>query len=144
MEKLDTSNLPLNHLCYTDIRKKVPGVFSDETGGKSIRELVALRSKSYGYNLVGVEHIKSKGVSRHVIKHHITIKDHLDCLFKGLNSHITPIDYTPYREMKTFKSYKHIVYTTAGRKLALNRYDDKRVVLEDQIHTLAHGHYRIK
>jgi len=30
------------------------------------------------------------------------------------------------------------------RKLTYNKYDDKRVVLEDKIHTLAHGHYSIE
>lgn len=134
MEKLDTSNFPPEHPCYSTVRKKVPSVFTDETGAKTIRELVALHSKSYGYNLVFM----------HVIKHHITIKGHLDCLFRCLNSQELSKDYTPYREMRTFKSYNHIVYITGGKKLALNRHDDKRVVLEDRIQTLAHGRYRIK
>ncbi|KAF0751119.1 Uncharacterized protein FWK35_00013908, partial [Aphis craccivora] len=34
--------------------------------------------------------------------------------------------------------------TISRIKLALNRADDKRVVLENQINTLAHGHFRIE
>ena len=53
-------------------------------------------------------------------------------------------EYTPFRVNKSFRSFKHEMKTIASVKLALNRSDDKRVVLDDQIHTLAYGHYAIK
>lgn len=143
LEKLDTSNFPKDHPCFSDLRTKIPGTFTDESRGKYISELIALRSKSYGYNLAGVEKIKAKGVAAHAVKNHMSIQDHKLCLFNGLDN-ITPTDYTPYRDMITFRSYKHEIHTITSRKLALNRYDDKRFVLQDQIKTLAHGHYRIE
>lgn len=36
LEQLDTSNFPPDHPCYRTERKKVPGTFTDETGGQSI------------------------------------------------------------------------------------------------------------
>lgn len=142
LEKLDTSNFPNDHPCFTLARKKEPGRFTDETGSCSIWEHVALRAKSYGYNLIGKEHIKSKGVAKHVVKNQMNIQDHKSCLFRNIGDTITPPDYTAYREMLSFRSYKHDVYTISAHKLALNRHDDKRFVMSDQIHTLAHGHYK--
>ena len=51
--------------------------------------------------------------------------------------------YTPYRENVSIRSFKHQVYTVKTMKLSLNRRDDKRYVLPDRVHTLAHGHYKI-
>lgn len=86
--------------------------------------------------MAGSEKIKAKGVSKPVIKNHLTIDDHKRCLFGE--------EIDPYRVMKSIRSYKHEVKTISTEKLALNRQDDKRYVLEDSIHTLAHGHYRIE
>ena len=33
-------------------------------------------------------------------------------------------------------------FTTCGNKIALSANDDKRIILEDGISTLAHGHWR--
>jgi hypothetical protein len=51
--------------------------------------------------------------------------------------------YTPYRENVSIRSFKHKIKTIKTMKLALNRSDDKRHVLPDRVHTLAHGHYKI-
>lgn len=119
------------------IVKKVPGTFTDETGGSSIREQIALRAKSYGYDLAGEETIKAKGVSKAVVNHHMKIGDYKKCLF-GENG-----EFNPKRDMVSFRSYKHKVKTITTSKLALNRYDDKRFILENRIDTLPWGHYRI-
>ncbi|XP_050427700.1 uncharacterized protein LOC126837792 [Adelges cooleyi] len=142
LEKLDTSNFPPSHPCYRTERKKVPGTFTDETGGEIISEQVALKPKSYGYIQVGHEHIKAKGVAYHVIKNHMTFEDHMDCLFQGINGK-DPAAFNPYRTMNSFRSYKYNIKTISTLKLALNRQDDKRVVLPDRIHTLPYGHYKL-
>ena len=36
------------------------------------------------------------------------------------------------------------MYTEEVNKVALSPKDDKRVIMEDGIHTLAYGHYRLK
>ena len=43
----------------------------------------------------------------------------------------------------TFKSIEHDVYTVNINKIALNRDDDKRIIQQDGISTLAIGHYRV-
>jgi len=81
LNRLDTSNLPASHPCYCIDRNKLPGTFTDETSGEAIWEMIALRAKSYGYNLAGIEKIKAKGIRGHVVKNHMTIDDHKQCLF---------------------------------------------------------------
>lgn len=144
LEQLDTSNYPSSHTCQRTERKKLPGTFTDETGAKTIREFASLRAKAYGYSLVGEEKIKAKGISRAVVKNRMTLDNYKNCLFEGLNQ-IKPKDtYSAYRNMTSFRSYKHEVKTISTNKLALNRYDDKRYVMENRIDTLPWGHYRIK
>ena len=46
--------------------------------------------------------------------------------------------------MNVIRSHLHDVYTEEVNKVALSAEDDKRVVMEDGIHTLAYGHYSIK
>lgn len=51
--------------------------------------------------------------------------------------------YTPYRENVSIRSFNHELKTIKTMKLTLNWHDDKRVILPDRIHTLAHGHYKL-
>ena len=44
--------------------------------------------------------------------------------------------------MNTIRSHKHDMYTETVNKIALSREDDKRVIMEDGVHTYAHGHFR--
>lgn len=83
MTHMDTSNFPHNHPCRSDVRKKVPGMFKDEVETKTIREFVALRAKSYAYNVEGIESVRAKGIRKHVVDHHLTFDDHKRCLFKN-------------------------------------------------------------
>ncbi|VVC25185.1 Hypothetical protein CINCED_3A025010 [Cinara cedri] len=56
----DTTNLPRDHPCYVAERKKIPGLFLDETDGRTITEFCALRAKSFAYKINGKEKIKAK------------------------------------------------------------------------------------
>jgi len=49
-----------------------------------------------------------------------------------------------YRENVSIRSFNHQLLTIKTRKLTYNSYDDKRIVFEDKINTLAHGHYSIE
>jgi hypothetical protein len=64
LEYMDTSNLPHEHPCYTSSRKKIPGLFSDETDGRTMTEFIALRAKSYAYILDNKEKNQSERHSR--------------------------------------------------------------------------------
>jgi len=141
---MDTANLPRNHPCYVAVRKKEPGYFSDEVDGNIITQFYTLRAKSYAFHVysgdedrVGGVKIKAKGIRQHVVKNHMTLEDHKRCLFGEAGLEM-------YRENVSIRSFKHQLVTIKTKKLTYNNYDDKRVVLEDKINTLAHGHYRIE
>ncbi len=76
---------------------------------------------------------KCKGVKKYVIKNQITIEDYKECLFSK-----TP----QLRTMNTIRSRQHNVGSERINKTALSAYDDKRIILEDGIHTLAIGHHK--
>ena len=138
IEIFDTSNYPKDHLSgiKSGINKKVPGKFKDELGGKIMVEYVGLRAKLYSFvTLDNIEEKKCKGTRKTVVKNKITFKDYKDCLFN--NSILM-------REQYNIRSYDHHLFTEKQNKVALSPFDDKRYILEDGIHTLAWGHYKIK
>lgn len=141
LARMDLSNLPRDHPCYDATRKKVPGLFSDETDGRAIYEFVALRAKSYAYNIEGIEKITAKGIRRHVVKNHMTLEHHKMCLFGP--DEITNDEHPAYTNNISIRSYKHQVKTIKCSKLTYNSFDNKRVTCQNRIHTVAHGHYRI-
>ena len=69
-----------------------------------------------------------------MVKNSITHKDYIKCLFTGKEL---------LRKMNMIRSYGHEIYTEEVNKVALCPSDDKRHILEDGVHTLALGHYRI-
>ena len=77
---------------------------------------------------------KCKGVKKSMVKKSIAHEDYKNCLFTGKEQ---------LRKMNVIRSYRHEVYTEEVNKVTLCPCDDKRHILEDQIHTLALGHYRI-
>ena len=110
-------------------------MFKDEVGGKIIDEFVGLRAKLYSYKmLAGEESKKCKGVKKSVVKKSITHGNYKKCLFTGKEQ---------LRKMNVIRSYRHEVYTEEVNTIALCPSDDKRHILEDGVHTLALGHYRI-
>jgi len=155
---MDTANLPRDHMCYVAERKKIPGLFSDETDGRTMYEFVALRAKSYAYIVESQTTIKAKGVRRHVPDNHLTFDEHKKCLFAVAPLNTATAAVTVHdndndndsqdplqlsRENVSIRSFKHQVKTIKTMKLTLNGSDDKRFVLEDCVHTYAHGHYKI-
>ena len=111
----------------------------DEAGGKIIQEFVGLRAKQYSFKMWGdsSEHKKCKGIRKNVVKNRITHDDYKNCLLE-LD------DEEQMRTTNVIKSQLHDVYTEEVNKVALSAEDDKRVIMEDGIHTLAYGHYRLK
>ena len=132
----DTSNFPKGHSSGIEVgcNKKVVGMFKDEAGGKIIREFVGLRAKLYAYKMhEGKEEKRCKGVKKAVVKRSINFEDYKTCLFTG---------NPQTRTMNVIRSHGHELFTEEVNKIALSANDDKRVILEDGIHTLAHGHWR--
>ena len=139
--KFDTSEFGKNHPAINDfgfkvgVNKKVIGMFKDETGGKQIEEFVGLRSKLYSYKIHEKEHKRCKGVKRSVVAKSITHEDYKNCLRTENEQH---------RTMNVIRSRGHELYTEEINKVALSADDDKRIILEDGVSTLAYGHYNIK
>ena len=131
----DTSNFPPNNSfgISTGVNKMVIGMFKDEVGGKIVIEFVGLRAKNYSYLCDGEEYKKCKGIKKSVTERDIHHEDYINCLFEEVQLR---------RRMNVFQSHLHDVYSKEINKIALSANDDKRVVLKDGVHTLAHGHFR--
>ena len=128
----DTSNFPKDHPSNipTGVNKKVIGMFKDEVGGKIITEFVGLRAKNYSYVCDEEEHKRCKGIKMSVMKKDISHEDYLNCLFRDIQLR---------RKMNVFRCHKHEMYSEEINKIALSANDDKRIILEDRIHTRPHG-----
>ncbi|KAL4152988.1 hypothetical protein QTP88_000821 [Uroleucon formosanum] len=85
MRFMDTSNLPSDHKCYSAVRKRIPGLFKNETDSRTVYEFVALRAKSYAYDVEQNVCIRAKGVMGHVIRNHLTFAEHKRCLFADVD-----------------------------------------------------------
>jgi len=70
----------------------------------------------------------------------MTFTDHKRCLFTEENATVKE-KFNPYGENISIRSFNNHLKTTKSNKLSFSRKDDKRHVLEDNMHTLAHGHY---
>ena len=112
------------------LNKKVIGLMKDELGGKIMTEFVALRAKMYAYRTLDEEGKRCKGTKKCAVAETLTFEDYKKCLFDGK---------TVYREQVLFEHKNHEVYTVNKCKIALNRDDDKRIIQEDGITTLARG-----
>ena len=114
--------------------KKVPGVFKDECGGKIIAEFAGLRAKCYSVLMdEGNVSKRCKGVKNNVVKIEILHQDFKTTLFSGRKM---------ICNQNLIRSRFHNVFTERMKKIALSD-DDKRVVLENGIDTLALGHWRL-
>ena len=137
-DRFDTSDYPENHPSGipTGINKKVLGMFKDEATGKIIKEFVGLRAKLYSFiKDDGAENKRCKGIKKQVVENTITHEDYKTCLTTGKEI---------LRKQNILRSYEHEVYTEEVNKIALSAEDDKRYILDDGMHTLAWGHYKIK
>ena len=135
--RFDTSDYPPNHSSGIPfgLNKSVIGMFKDEVGGDIIDEFVGLRAKLYLYKMFeGEESKKCKGVKKSVVEKGIVYEDYKKCLFTGKEQ---------LRKMNVIRSHMHEVHTEEVNKVALCPDDDKRHILENGVHTLALGHYRI-
>ena len=130
-DKFDTSDYPSVHPSgiITGANKKVIGMFKDEVAGKQITHFVGLRPKLYSYKVEGEKEMKKcKGIKKNVVKKKLDFDDYVKCLFSGEKE---------MRKMKIIRSEKHDIYSKEVNKVALSNEDDKRIVLNNRVNTLA-------
>ena len=134
-ERFDTSNYPKDHPSGipTGVNKKIIRMFKDEASGLQVVEFVGLRAKLYAYLMdQGKKSKKCKGIKKYVVQNSITFNDFKDFLFN---------QQPQMRQMNVIRSHKHDAFSERVNKVALSNEDDKRIILEDGISTLAHRHY---
>ena len=134
----DFSEYPNDHSNYDPTNKKVIGKFKDETNGKPIIEFLGLRSKMYSILLdKNKNKATAKGIKKSCMKN-IKHDDYKRCLLSN--------SYDDKKQKVSFnliRSENHIINTININKVGLWCYDNKRFVLDNNIDTLAYGHYKI-
>ena len=129
--KFDTSDYPENDPSgiKSGVNKKVIGKFKDEVGGKQITHFIGLRPKLYTFKVEEQGEIrKAKGVKKNVIKNSLTFEDYKKCLFS---------EEDIMKEMNVIRSENHNIYSMTVNKVAVSANDDKRLICENKIDTLA-------
>lgn len=107
-------------------------MFKDEAGGKQIAAFCGLRAKLYALKMdEGKEEKKCKGISKNVVKRDLNFEHYQSC-------HTTRTKKEA--KMSVIRSHAHSMFSETITKIALSADDDKRIVLDDGVHTLAHGH----
>ena len=103
-----------------------------------IRAFCGLRAKMYACELVAHEAKKTaKGVQRGYVQCSIKVEDYFRAIF-GAGA-----DLQQTATFSAIRSFNHQVSTVEITKTSLCAVDTKRYVLPDNVHTLAHGHWRI-
>ena len=78
---------------------------------------------------------KCKGIKKGVVKNRLSIDDYRQRVYSQDSKLIT---------MNVIRSHKHELYSETINKIALSAADDKRVIRDDYISTLAIEHYRLQ
>ena len=135
-EYFDFASYAKTQKYYDPQNNKVIGMFKDEVLGKQIIEFVGLRPKMYSYitndQQVSGKHT-AKGIQYAVAKN-LTHEQYLQQLNNPHENRLVNRRIGPKL---------HRLYSIQTNKRGLCSFDDKRVILEDGISTMAYGHYKI-
>ena len=132
----DLSNYPPENPLYDPTNKKLRGTFKNEFPHDPVLYFVGVRSKMYvTLHESQCENKKAKGLPKSVVAH---MK--FDEYLKALN----PEEEIKHHTFRAIRSNLHVIRSADYKKKGLSPFDDKRYVLSDGIHTLAHGHRQIK
>ena len=115
----------------TGKNKKAIGLIKDELKGRIMTEFVALRPKTYAYQIDDyddddIKLEKAKGTKKCVIKRVLKFNDYKACLLNGK---------VVFKSQQRFKSERHDAYTGKVNRVSLSSNDDKRLQTFDKITT---------
>ena len=136
-EYFDFSNHKPESKYYFDGNKAVIGKMKDEAAGQEITEFVGLRPKMYSFLIENEQgqingKNRAKGIQYAVAKK-IPHQEYLDQLG---NPHENR------QENRRIGTKLHRLYSIKTKKRGLCSFDDKRLILDDNITTLPYGHYK--
>ena len=135
MDAYDTSDYPVDYPLHSRTNAMFLGKMRVECWSLAPQEFVELRAKMYSILLPNYKpKFTTRGVSRRYILKNIHHKDYLRTL-KETESTIATFS--------TLRSQKQQIKTIELTKKCLSAFDDKRYILNDEITTLAYGHYKI-
>ena len=77
--------------------------------------------------------LAAKGVTTTVKRTHLRHNHFVECL-----EQLTVLDV----QQNLFRSRNHTITSISVKKVGLSGFDNKRWILDDGVHTLAHGHWR--
>jgi hypothetical protein len=130
----DLSNFPPTSPFHSLVNKRRPGAFKHETAIDPVCHFIGLRSKMYATKHCSEVCIKKgKGLPRRVLRD-IRFDNYVQALENPAKN------VCKYRAIR---SKRHALFTVEESKVSLSAFDDKRYLLDDGIHTLAHNHWRI-
>ena len=134
----DFSEYPSDHPLFSIKNKKVIGKFNDELNSLTMEEFAGVLPKCYSIlylgevkdnqiqNLEGTKEAVKKQYLKHV--HFINVLTNLSTLVVKQN---------------VIRSKVHTISTNHQKRTALTTFGTKRCICDDNIRTLAHGHFRI-
>lgn len=129
----DTSNFEKdNQFVIPQCNEKVPGLFKDELGGDIIKSFIGLRAKLYQINSLNNQINKAKGIPKSITKD-LTYENYKKSLLNNTNLRL---------KMNSIRSTNHNLFSETIEKLVLNSDDDKRLLCNDKIKTLAWGNWK--
>lgn len=137
IDRFDTSDYKIdNQYNMPRLHGKMLGKMKDENFGAVMTEFVGLCSKMYATRVENIDSVKrAKGVQNNIVKTRIDFNDYYNCL----------VDHKILSfEQSSFRVKHQEMFTIKQQKVALNYFDDKRVLIPNSTHTYAYGHYILK
>ena len=134
----DTSDYPKDHKCFSNDNKKVIGKFKDEANSKPIIEFCGHRAKMYTFLTEEKGKTVAKGIKRNQIQ-----KIKMET-FKRVLFGETKEELKHTVSFNSLRSTNHQMNSIRITKTGISALDDKRHILNDNVNTLALGHYKIQ
>jgi len=139
-KQFDFSVYPTNHTLFGKQNKMTNGKMKDEAASLIITEFVGLRPNMYSYTTMNTRHTVRKEAKRAKGIQSAVMVDVRHAYYLS-QLHVAQENYINIRRID---QKHHRIFTTENMKRGLCDFNDKRYLLHDGIHTLAHGHYAIR